>query len=615
MRSRALLSVLLVFEGVASRLFVSPDRDIIPIVKTDFSLSTIPVEIGPSRKPLQLQLSFDRSSSFIYINEYCPPFIECVDVFMLPIIGVPLDLHLGRFVIEDHPFETEMYVDDMRDTAGDLGFGPGSVLAKTCAVRIAEQTFAYVEGGGSYAVEGLSFNISPSRTTSLPGNVSVPLLPSVADKYWMFEGSSIRLNGESIGSRASKILIDPSIAPIVIPYEHKAAVREILELQVPEIYEDPPTGDVYVACPRDSSDYRVKIELEIITSNGTFKINPTYSQYSPPPRRLIHGDTHFCQTHYRFGSRLPSGPFDRHTWIIGKPLFHNRPSGIIFDSVNSRLVVSAPRVTSQTSIIRYPVFPVKLWMPRYDPTVYIEQPNDSLTVLKLNRVDRSDGGGYVLRSMRLVGGRGAGMLDLTLRNIDQLRSRRVSSHAHPLNASRELPGVYHLLDNNERLRLNESDGSVSLYLTKAVSLDIPIYAVTILTTSSVSLINLRRVTDAVIDSNDLLLPPPVTVNETSSLNSSCCICLCDFATGDTVQSLPEPCTHRFHEACIKRWFRTGKQTCPLCISRVPYSSNPTVRRGVRTSPPPGGVNVYDVFANLLAAVDNAAMIARAADVS
>ena len=86
--------------------------------------------------------------------------------------------------------------------------------------------------------------------------------------------------------------------------------------------------------------------------------------------------------------------------------------------------------------------------------------------------------------------------------------------------------------------------------------------------------------------------------------------MCDFETGDSVQGLPNPCTHKFHESCIKRWFSTGKRKCPLCQFEVPHGQNPSIRR---PSAPPGGAaagaqnagqTIYDIFASLLFAMDN-----------
>jgi hypothetical protein len=49
----------------------------------------------------------------------------------------------------------------------------------------------------------------------------------------------------------------------------------------------------------------------------------------------------------------------------------------------------------------------------------------------------------------------------------------------------------------------------------------------------------------------------------------CAICYCVMHPSD--RTLPTPqcrtCSHRFHSACLYKWFRTGGQaTCPLCRS-------------------------------------------------
>ena len=45
----------------------------------------------------------------------------------------------------------------------------------------------------------------------------------------------------------------------------------------------------------------------------------------------------------------------------------------------------------------------------------------------------------------------------------------------------------------------------------------------------------------------------------------CCICLEDFAQGDTVVGLP--CQHCFHFDCAKEWLKCS-QECPLCRKGV-----------------------------------------------
>eukprot|EP00929_Paragymnodinium_shiwhaense_P086765 TRINITY_DN47205_c0_g1_i1.p1 TRINITY_DN47205_c0_g1~~TRINITY_DN47205_c0_g1_i1.p1 ORF type:complete len:274 (+),score=29.84 TRINITY_DN47205_c0_g1_i1:114-935(+) len=46
----------------------------------------------------------------------------------------------------------------------------------------------------------------------------------------------------------------------------------------------------------------------------------------------------------------------------------------------------------------------------------------------------------------------------------------------------------------------------------------------------------------------------------------CAVCLCDFATSDSVRTLPCPAAvsgHTFHRACIDQWL-LAQTTCPLC---------------------------------------------------
>ncbi|KDO71313.1 hypothetical protein CISIN_1g048466mg [Citrus sinensis] len=43
---------------------------------------------------------------------------------------------------------------------------------------------------------------------------------------------------------------------------------------------------------------------------------------------------------------------------------------------------------------------------------------------------------------------------------------------------------------------------------------------------------------------------------------SCCVCLSRLKQGDEMRVLP--CLHRFHRACVDRWFNEWTKTCPLC---------------------------------------------------
>lgn len=55
----------------------------------------------------------------------------------------------------------------------------------------------------------------------------------------------------------------------------------------------------------------------------------------------------------------------------------------------------------------------------------------------------------------------------------------------------------------------------------------------------------------------------VTMAETE--NEACAICLAEMRTGQEV--VCTPCVHRFHRACIARWFETTG-FCPLCRFKI-----------------------------------------------
>ena len=52
----------------------------------------------------------------------------------------------------------------------------------------------------------------------------------------------------------------------------------------------------------------------------------------------------------------------------------------------------------------------------------------------------------------------------------------------------------------------------------------------------------------------------------------CAICHEDLSGEGLLYHLPE-CTHIFHTNCIMHWFRTGHNTCPLCLNTGVNSEN------------------------------------------
>lgn len=42
----------------------------------------------------------------------------------------------------------------------------------------------------------------------------------------------------------------------------------------------------------------------------------------------------------------------------------------------------------------------------------------------------------------------------------------------------------------------------------------------------------------------------------------CCVCLSHLEVGENMCILP--CLHKFHKACVERWFNVCRKTCPVC---------------------------------------------------
>lgn len=58
---------------------------------------------------------------------------------------------------------------------------------------------------------------------------------------------------------------------------------------------------------------------------------------------------------------------------------------------------------------------------------------------------------------------------------------------------------------------------------------------------------------------------PIIFNEEK--NEHCSICLSEIQKDNTI--IKTPCSHIFHEECIKKWCEMDKQTCPFCRTQLP----------------------------------------------
>eukprot|EP00537_Pseudo-nitzschia_pungens_P002550 CAMPEP_0172378630 /NCGR_PEP_ID=MMETSP1060-20121228/69519_1 /TAXON_ID=37318 /ORGANISM="Pseudo-nitzschia pungens, Strain cf. cingulata" /LENGTH=608 /DNA_ID=CAMNT_0013106353 /DNA_START=383 /DNA_END=2211 /DNA_ORIENTATION=+ len=72
-----------------------------------------------------------------------------------------------------------------------------------------------------------------------------------------------------------------------------------------------------------------------------------------------------------------------------------------------------------------------------------------------------------------------------------------------------------------------------------------------------------------------------TRHHTSTLSTSCSICLEDYCAGETVRLLPR-CGHSFHTECILPWLTERQPFCPYCklaVKEIPSENNNDNRNG------------------------------------
>ncbi|CAN1174370.1 Putative RING-H2 finger protein ATL71 [Linum perenne] len=64
------------------------------------------------------------------------------------------------------------------------------------------------------------------------------------------------------------------------------------------------------------------------------------------------------------------------------------------------------------------------------------------------------------------------------------------------------------------------------------------------------------------------------VDDSSSVGTSCAICLAEYVDGDNLRLLPD-CGHVFHAPCVDPWLLMKKHsTCPVCRRHSPVQAAP-----------------------------------------
>ena len=112
----------------------------------------------------------------------------------------------------------------------------------------------------------------------------------------------------------------------------------------------------------------------------------------------------------------------------------------------------------------------------------------------------------------------------------------ISNHIHNMNITGDSPSYEQLLELGDRM------GAVKIGLSEADIAMLPLFPYR------------RKYIDISDDISD---------------DKSCPICLTEFENGDMVIIL-NPCLHRFHETCAKKWLRENK-SCPVCRENVVVS--------------------------------------------
>jgi hypothetical protein len=82
--------------------------------------------------------------------------------------------------------------------------------------------------------------------------------------------------------------------------------------------------------------------------------------------------------------------------------------------------------------------------------------------------------------------------------------------------------------------------------------------------------NYRRVNP--VNENLISALPQIEIKDLSKLpaeKKDCVICLSNYELNEKVIILP--CTHIFHNHCLKSWFR-NQDTCPICKFKVNESN-------------------------------------------
>jgi len=506
---------------------------------------------------------------------------------------IDLEIRVGDFMIQPYPFKIERTQPMALDVSGEIGLSPSSVLAESIRIRVRREMFDIASTRSQQ--EAISFlPLDPSFEISQYAQIPI----SGTDTWLTY--ADMYLNGILLDKvRSPNIIFNPSRDYVEIPIQFEDTIRSILH---GNIFVEDRDGILHIPCSTPPLLFSF-----IPTTSKDLSHIPIYSRRDVSGRRTIDG-VQYCATEFRFtrptvNQNVPG--MDRHTWVIGKPILNDR-DGIILDGSNGKIYVSNnpwskdDMYRSPTQIPNAPTFNI----PRFTGQYIIEPIDDSLTYIRFLSAPHQSSGGYILRSTEPI----QGYADQSSYSFICSPIGSCSSAIdHSISPVHTLDGLYHVYTSDHKMIYDSVSGDVIVAITKAVNPALPIYTIRLMKTASNILVSLLPEEVEVVP-GDLDLPPPVVkplavaeeeptssttraesptvrsaespISVTNDLedDDTCCICLCQMVGGDSVQTLPGSCVHRFHEECIQRWFNTGKAHCPLCKLNVPFKPGTNLRR-------------------------------------
>lgn len=167
--------------------------------------------------PVKITLSPQKSHSELYARRFCPPFVNCLSLASDEATESKFEVRAETKVGDEHSdpvdlgtqtFVTVPYSGSLIETAGVLGIGPASVVARNFLIKFSREKKAVVE-------------FVPRASAQIPNNTLTIQIKENSEAYSAPEGSSITflMNGEEEYATPPSIpiIFDPTLDYSVFP--------------------------------------------------------------------------------------------------------------------------------------------------------------------------------------------------------------------------------------------------------------------------------------------------------------------------------------------------------------------------------------------------------------